>query len=358
MAAPQRPLVINESMRDSIEIHNFIYHILLKEAEEVDYLSEVVLTNSQKYFFRDMIAEASRGTKYDFIDREHGDVALNCQSILDNRSNDNFVECSEKLAHAFKAQHDKRMANGIVVVTCFSMVVNTERKRFIALLKLDYQSVLRQIRDPNNPKKVSFQEITESLIEDKSAIQKRAVIDVGSSFNWDVIAVEQGKSSSKQDTDDALGTHFKNFLNIKLKESSSALTRSVISHSKTWASKQEGLSPSDVKARVINYLEANDDLIVTVDDIRDIVCVSDSEQDTNTLKASFNSYMDEVNLSGTSFTSKSQSIPKSEKKNKLQTNKHVTITWEGDMDKAGIKKEQVGDTVRIVITANKVDAIY
>lgn len=359
MVAAKRPLVINENMRNSIEIHNFIYHILLKDAEEVDYLSEVTLTNTQKDFFRDMIAEASRGTKYDFIDSERGGVALNCRNILDDKSDENFVQCSEQLAHDFKVQHDKRMANGIVVVTCFSMVVNTERKRFIALLKLDYQSVLRQVRDPKDPKKVSFQEITESLIEDKSAIQKRAVIDIGESFDWDVIAVEQGKSVSKQDTDDALGSHFKKFLDIRLKESNSALTRSVISHAKMWASRQEShLSPIDVKARVISYLEANDERVISLDDIRDLVCVADDEEHTKALQASFNHYMDEVDLGGTSFTSKAQSIPKSEKKSKLQTNKHVTITWEGDMSKAGIEQTKVGDTVKITITANQVDAIY
>lgn len=358
MAAPQRPLVINESMRDSIEIHNFIYHILLKDAEEVDYLSEVVLTSTQKYFFRDMIAEASRGTKYDFIDAERGDVSLSCRSILEDQTDDNFVKCSEKLAFDFKLDHDKRMADGIVVVTCFSMIVNTERKRFIALLKLDYQSVLRQVRDSENPKKVSFQEIADSLVEDKSAIQKRAVIDVGTTFNWDVIAVEQGKSNSKQDTDDALGVHFKNFLGIKLKESNSALTRSVLNHSRVWAEKQDNVSPSDTKARVISFLEANDDRTVTLDEIRDIVCVAESEPETNNLKKSFNTYMDEANLSGTSFKSRAQSIPKSTKKNKWQTNKHVTITWEGEMDKAGIKKTQLGDTVKIEITANKIDAVY
>ncbi len=352
-----RPLVITESMRKSIIIHNFIYHILLISDDVVDYLSEVTLTKNQEEFFGDMIAEASRGTKYDFIDPEHGNLSTSCKSILIDQSNNNFVSESEKIAFDFKAKHDKRMADGIVVVTTFSMIVNTERKRFIALLKLDYQSVLRQIRDKTDPKKVSFQEISDSLVEDKSAIQKRAIIDVSDTFDWNVIAVERTKSTAQQDTDTAIGEHYQQFLNVKLKESNSAITRKVITHTKLWAAKQEGLISSDIKSRVINYLEANDERSINLDDIRDLVCETPNTQRSLSLKDSFNTYMDEVNLSGTEFTSKSNSIPKKERKFTMKTNKNVTIAWEGEMEKAGIVKKTSGNTVTITITANKIDVI-
>lgn len=357
MSSVKRPLVITEAMRDSIEIHNFIYHILLKDRDEVDFLSEVTLTGSQKSFFGNMIAEASRGTKYSFIDPEHSNLSICCKSILTNQSDENFVHQSEKVASDFKGQHDKRMANGIVIVTSFSMIVNTERTRFVALLKLDYQAVLRQIRDEHDPKKVSFQQITDSLVEDKSAIQKRAIVDVGDAFDWDVIAVERTKSAAKQDTDTAIGSHFQKFLSVKLRENNSAVTRRVISHTNVWAKKQEGLTSTDVKSRVINFLEANDELNVTMDDIRDLVCNSSDDDKTASLKASFNNYMDEVNLSGVQFTPKSSSIPKSERKFTMKTNKNVTINWEGEMEKAGIKKLVSGNTVTITITANEIDVI-
>lgn len=353
----QRPLVITELMRSSIEIHNFIYHILLKGSDEVDYLSEVTLTDSQIKFFSDMIAEASRGTLYDFIDPDRSPLALCSKSILDDQSNENFVRQSENIAHHFKAQHDKRMADGIVVATSFSMIVNTERKRFIALLKLDYQSVLRQIRDEADPKKVSFQQITDSLIEDKSAIQKRAIIDTGDTFDWNIIAVERTKARQHQDTDSAIGEHFQKFLNAKLRENNSALTRKAITHIKCWADKQEGLVATDIKARTVNYLKANDDNNVNLDDLRDLVCQDPDEINHQKLIQSFNTYMDEVNLSGVQFISKANSIPKSDSKFTMKTNKNVIVAWEGEMGKAGITKEIRGNTVTITITANRVDII-
>ncbi|EKO3811028.1 nucleoid-associated protein [Vibrio harveyi] len=352
-----RPMVITEPMRNSIEIHNFIYHILLKKNQGVDFLSEVSLTEDQKEFFSNMIAEASRGTKYDFIDLERGNLAINCKSILDNQTNDNFVSQSEKIAVDFKAQHDKRMSDGIVVVTSFSMIVNTERKRFVAILKLDYQAVLQQVRDVTDPTKVSFQQITESLIEDRTAIQKRAIVNIGDTFNWNVIAVERTKSVAKQDTDLAIGDHFQKFLNVKLKESNSSTTRKVITHAAQWATKQEGLVATDVKSRVINFLEANDERNINLDQVRDLICESDDEERSALLKESFDGYMDDVNLSGAQFTARANSIPKSERKFALKTNKNVTISWEGEMSKAGIKKEVTGQTVTITITANKVDVI-
>ncbi|HIF9272854.1 TPA: hypothetical protein ACX6QR_000834 [Photobacterium damselae] len=350
--AVQRPLVITDTMRKSIEIHNFIYHILLISSDTVDYLSEVTLSATQTDFFRDMIAEASRGTKYDFIDDKIGNFALSCQSILNDQSNENFVFESKKIASDFKSQHDKRMADGIVIVTSFSMVARSERKRFIALLKLDYQSVLQQIRNKQDPTKVSFQQLSDSLIENKSSIQKRAIIDMGDTFDWSVIAVERTKSAAKQDTDAAIGEHYQKFLGVRLKESNSATTRKVINHTKVWAGKQEGLIATDIKSRVINYLEANDEKNVNVDDIRDLIC-----DGNETLITSFNAYMDDVNLSGVQFTPKSNSIPKNERKFSMKTNKNVTICWEGEMDNAGIRKEESGNTVTITITANKVDVI-
>lgn len=355
MANP-RPLVITKPMRESIEIHNFIYHILLKEKNEVEYLSEVTLTESQREFFAEMIAEASRGTKYDFIDPEKSNLALSCESILIDVSTKNFIWQSEKIAVDFKGQHDKRMADGIVVVTSFSMEIQTgQRERFVAILKLDYQSVLRQVRDIKNPKKVSFQEITDSLVENKSAIQKRAIIDIGQTFDWDVIAIERSKATSDHDTDTAIGSHFQRFLNVRLKESHSAITRRVVSAVNVWAKNQEGLVASDIKSRVISHLDAHSERIVTLDDIRDLVCSDADPQQTLLLQDSFDNHMDNVNLSGVQFKSKSDSIPKKERKFEMKTNKNVTICWEGEMEQAGIQKVTTGNTVVITITANTVD---
>ncbi|MCY7296237.1 hypothetical protein [Alteromonas sp. a30] len=353
-----RALAITEAMRASITIHKFIYHILITEEEEVDYLSAVDLTETQKEFFTEMIAESSRGTKYTFVDADNAPLNEQCVDLVGNLDDDDlFLRTSERIAHNFKAQHDKRMADGIVIVTTFSMLVNLQPQNFVAIIKLDYKPVLQQIRDEDDPTKVSFEEITDSLLEEKAAIQKRAIIDVGDSFNWDVIAVERGKTGAKQDTDVAIGDHFKNFLCVRLLEDNTVLMRRAISHSKKWATQHEELIPSDVKARVVSYMEAHDAQSINMDDIKELICNHDTPETQSRLEASFDSYMDGIGLNGAQFTPSRNSIPKKDKKTKLKTNMNVTVEWLGKMEDVGVKQETRNNRTVITITADNVDDI-
>ncbi|SUI84835.1 37-kD nucleoid-associated bacterial protein [Shewanella putrefaciens] len=349
-----RNLVITQEMRDTITIHSFIYHILKTDIDTVEYLTAVTLTTDQTKFFQDMIAESSRGTKYRFSDKANAPLYTQCLALLSNIHDETmFLDKSESIAHNFKATHDKRMADGIVVVTTFSMVVNTQTHNFVAILKLDYKPVLQQIRDKSDPTKVTFQEITDSLLEDKAAIQKRAIVDIGQSFNWDVIAVERGKSVSKQDTDIAIGEHFKNFLSVSLLEDNSVVTRKAITHASKWAQKHAELISSEVKARVISFLDAHNEQNISMDDIRDLLCENTNQNTKAMLINSFNSYMDNVSLSGVQFTSKANSIPKSEKRTKVKTNKNVILQWEGEMIASGITKEiKNGQTIFTIVADN------
>lgn len=354
----QRSLAISQSMRESISIHKFIYHILLSSEDEVDYLSAVSLTETQKEFFQEMIAESSRGTKYTFVDSDNSLLYEKCNEIVGNLDDDDlFIRASKQLANSFKSQHDKRMADGIVIVTAFSMLVNMQPKNFVAILKLDYKPVLQQKRDENDPTKVTFEEITDSLLEEKAAIQKRAIIDVGESFNWDAIAIERGKTGAKQDSDVAIGDHFRNFLSVKLLENNTVLMRKAISHSKKWATQHEELVPSDVKARVISYIEAHDEQTVNMDDIKELVCNCDNPDTKTRLESSFDSYMDEVGLNGVQFTPSSNSIPKKDKKTKLKTNMNVTVEWQGEMRDAGVETAHVNGRTVITIIADNIDDI-
>lgn len=319
--ATNRSLVINQTMRDSIKIHDFIYHILITSADDVDYLEQVTLNPKQTDFFKEMIAESSRGTKYQFKDRVDPSLFNDCSMILDNPDDDDFfINQSEIIAKNFKAEHDKRMADGIVIITVFSMEVNSKRERFIAILKLDYKPVLQQVRDPKKPKHVIFKEITDSLVEDKSAIQKRAIIDIGDSFDWDVIAVERSRTVAEQDTESAIGDHFSNFLNVKLLMNNSAMTKKAITHIYQWAKGEQTLTATDIKAKTIHYVEAHDGKTINMDDVRGLICDHPDEKIKADLTTSFDTFMDEVGFNGVQFTARKNSIAASEKKNKVTTN--------------------------------------
>ena len=354
----RRSLAISDAMRDSIQIHKFIYHILITDEEEVDYLSAVNLTSTQKDFFTEMIAESSRGTKYTFVDVENALLNGQCEELVNNLNDDElFLKLSKSIAHSFKSKHDKRMANGIVIVTTFSMLVNMQPQNFVAIIKLDYKPVLQQIRDTDDPTKVSFEEITDSLLEEKAAIQKRAIIDVGESFNWDVIAVERGKTGAQQDTDVAIGDHFRSFLSVRLLEDNTVLMRRAIAQSKKWATQHEELIPSDVKSRVVSYMDAHDGQAINMDDVRDLICIHENPETQARLALSFDKYMDEIGLSGNQFTPSKNSIPKKDKKTKLKTNMNVTVEWIGEKEDVGVEQKTVNGRTVITITADNVDDI-
>jgi hypothetical protein len=159
--------------------------------------------------------------------------------------------------------------------------------------------------------------------------------------------------TSKQDTEVAIGDHFKNFLSVTLLEGNSVMTRKAISHTSTWANRHSELVPSDVKARVVSFLDAHNEQNINMDNIRDLLCQNADQNIQDLLTDSFNGYMDDVSLSGVQFTSKANSIPKSDKRTKVKTNKNVILQWEGEMSSSGITKEiKSGQTIFTIVADN------
>jgi 3-oxoacyl-ACP reductase-like protein len=181
------------------------------------YLDEVTLSVSQEKFFTDKVIECARGTQYLFEDVNKSKTPVMCSEILNNPTL-NFVNNSRELAEHFLVSHPNTASSGVLIITRVTMVINTVAKSFIAILKVDYTKVLQQVRDKKNPKLMTFKEIVDSLSEDKSAIQKRVLVDVGNNFKWDVLAVERGRVGQKQDTNSAITDYFKKFLSVKLRE--------------------------------------------------------------------------------------------------------------------------------------------
>jgi hypothetical protein len=351
-----RVRAITDSMRDSIEIKHFIYHILDTDEDEVDFLSEVTLDSDQKDFFKEMIADSSKGTRYLFTDIESYSTCLQAKSTLDNYDDRAvFINASKLIATNFRTQHDRRMTNGIFVMSTFSMLVDSVRKNFVAILKIDYKPVYQQVRNSQDRSKVTFQEIRESLSQEKASIKNKALIDFSDTFAWDVMALERGKSTFDQDTDSAVGVHFKTFLHVRLMESNSTLTKNALSQVKAWAETEEHVDATDAKSRAISFITANADVSITMDDIKEVVCIHHVAEIKDSLEASFDSHMESVELNGVQFVAKSGSITDKDRKNKIRTNHGVTIEWQGLKNNSGIKVSTVAGKQVITITAENID---
>ena len=354
-----RASVLSEEQRRELQVENFIYHIIKKGEDTPSYLSEVVLANErQRTFFRDIIAETGQGTQYVFVNQT-SDFKTHCQNIIDNPDT-NFVSESRVLAQNFLSLHTGgSMSDGVLIVARVSIPISIDRVSFIALIKLDYTPVMRQHRNETDENIVELEEILEALSEQKSSIQKRALVDINNSFDWDVLAVERKRSGAVMDTEDAITDYFKNFMDIKLKETDSALTKRVVVACHQWAKSYDGdlndRTPADIRHSVINLMDAYENGHIDYDDLKECICTHTNENQSQRMKESFDAYMDQEGLGGVSFSPKPKSIPGRARKGIWETDTGIQIIWNGVRSIDELKKEiQHDGSVVITIKANSI----
>ncbi|WP_065204273.1 nucleoid-associated protein [Shewanella woodyi] len=338
----ERESILNQGVRDSLEIHNFIYHIIETAKAKPDYLESVQLTGTQKHFFKDMLLETAKGTRYQFTDKANNTLVNHCQEIITDPDG-KFVDTSKLIVSDFKKTHSGPMSDGIVIVAHASMVIKNVKQYFVFLLKVDYTKVLAQKRDPKNKGHVSFTEIADTLSEDKKAIQKRALIDVSNTFDWDVLAVERGKSTSQLDTEIAITKYFKDFLAVKLQKVDSSYSRMVPTKIYQWAMSIGDPEAFLKKAKAVDFIKINDGQPISMDSIRDLVCndVDQAKQDDNI--QTFNDFMDKHEFNGVQFIARKNSIVERDKVTKIRNNNKVTIEWPGEPAAAGVTITYLAD---------------
>lgn len=340
-----RESVLLSTHRDSLIIENFIFHVILKGEKVPRYLDMVTFADdAQKQFFKELILAAAEGTQYSFVDRDNSDFVENCQLIVDDPVT-NFVNLSKKLTHSFHELHSGNVNDGIFVIARVSMIIDRERKSFIALLKVDYSRVYQTIKEHTDEEliKVTFKEIQESIAEDKKKIQKWALIDVGNHFGWNVLAKQRGRLGRQADTPEAISDYFKRFLGVTERECDSNLTREFVTQVSAWARQQEGLPedeiPNNYKARAISYMEAADNF--DSDAFINLVVRDEDPERKEKQSEALREFLADKGLAGQAFTPKPNSLPKSQKKNTLKTGFGVTITWEGNMQDNGIEIDNI-----------------
>ncbi len=363
-----RDSVLSEEQKSQLQVENFIYHIIKKDEEKPEYLEEVHLANDrQKEFFRKIIAETGQGTQYKFIndlksvDKNDNTTPFqkNCESIIKSPDK-NFVKVSRLLAQDFLSRHTGgSMSDGVLIVARVTIPVNIDRVSFLALLKLDYTPVMRQHRAHKNGSVVELEEVLEALSEQKTSVQKRALVNIGNEFEWDVLAVERKKTGAFLDTEIAITDYFKNFMGIRLKQNDSSLTKKIVTECHAWAKSYEGdkgnRTPADIRHSVISYIDAYEDKQLDYDEFKDIICRHEDSKKSDQMKDDFDEYMADKGLKGISFSPKPKSIPGRSRKGIWETDTGIQIIWDGQRSTNQLKKEVMPDgAVKITIIANKI----
>lgn len=343
--------VLTRQERASIRIDRFIFHILVSGEEEPAYLEAVLLEENQKAFFRDRIADAAEGTQYVFIDRNDG-TAVSCRRIVDGTDED-FLEESKRLAREFLGYHMGRAtSSGAFIVAAINVEHAGERVPLIAMLKMDHQRVLSIITSREDKGLVArMQEVLNTFVEAKAALQKVALVDVGRHYAWDALAWERR-------SDEGVADYFKHFLGVTLREDPSHWTRQAVGAVTRWAkANSDGLAEGDslfaVKARAVQYMQTHD--AFTTDGFLDMVVRSPDPGERAALRASLTRELAEAGIAGQQFTPKPGSLKSRDVRNRLTTLEGVSLEWTGDPNAKGMTITRGDDgRTRIVIDSQGV----
>jgi hypothetical protein len=332
--------VLTQPQKDSIQIKKFIFHIIIESELNPVFLDEIELTPSQLDFFRQRFIDAAEGTQFEFNDKTTSDVFIRCEKIVNDP--DQFHEMSKFLTASFKTHHKKKTTSDGVFIT--SLVSIEDKADIIFLLKIDNKKVYEYKK---LGEKYIMEEIKNTFSEDKKAIQKIAIVDVGNYFVWDVLASDRYPTPGK-----AIRDFFANFLAVHERETPSVLTSKTISAIRKWAvANKAELDPEQetatYKNRCVEYLK-NTPKVKFNDLINRVV----SDQDNNRksrLKKSLKSYLEEQGLYGQSFKPSQGFINKTETKHIRKTAEGIKIEWEG---------ETADVNIEIPNTPNPNDGLY
>ncbi|HPQ25071.1 MAG TPA: nucleoid-associated protein [Gammaproteobacteria bacterium] len=335
--------VLTPAEKASIQIRYFIFHILIAGNENPTTLSEVELTDEQRQFFCDRLAQAAEGTQFVFSDRA-ASTPQRCERMLQNPA-DNFVDESIGLAQDFLNHHRRNMSDGVFIVALVDIQRGAEQIPLISLIKIDHTRVLEyQTQETATGLVAKLHEVINTFVEDKKALQKVALLDHGQSYGWDVLA-------SDRNSPDKISEYFRKFLSVTEREHDSHWTREAVRAVTAWAFENEGALSDDAsgyKHRAITYMDTH--AVFETDGFIDMVLNEGDPQRRAQLHASLHDGLAHRGIAGQTFSPKPGSLTKTAKRNKWVTVEGVTVEWEGDADAAGVAFEELdGGRTRIVI---------
>lgn len=232
------------------------------------------------------------------------------------------MEISKEITSNFRTAHTGKNTNdGVFIIT----IASIKKRKLLFLIKLDHKKVYEYKLQGS---KALLEEVKNTFTEDKTAIQKVALIDIDSNVVWDVLVYDRSNPGS-------ITGFFARFLSVLPRETESDLTKKTQSAALKWASQNKeiidpGQEPSFYKTRARNYL-MNTALFDTDDYINSVI-QDDNDERREVLKDSFLTFLTEEGLAGQNFVPKRDVLtPKDQTKNVRQTAEGVKIEWSGNM---------------------------
>lgn len=310
--------VLSISDKEAIKIEKLIFHIILTENVNPIFLEELVITEEQQKFFRERLVDAAQGRQYKFTEDKPPIQELT-KKILSS-SDEDFLKISKDITERFQTIHTGSTNDGVFIIS----IASIRNRKLLFLIKLDHKKVYEYKLKGST---ALLEEIKNTFSEDKTAIQKVALIDADSNVVWDVLVFDRSKPGG-------VTKFFANFLSVLPRETDADLTIKTQFAARKWATDNKKVidpkqEPSFYKNRARDYL-MNASLFDTDDFINNVIYDEDYKR-RNYLKESFRTYLDDLGLAGQNFIPKKEALTPKEQKNIRQTAEGVKIEWIGDM---------------------------
>lgn len=310
--------VLSITDKESIKIEKLIFHIILTDNVTPVFLEELDVTPEQQKFFRDRLADAAQGRQFIFTD-DNPPIKTLADKLISNSGSD-FLEISKGITSRFKSTHTQSSNNGVFIVSLASI----GKRKLLFLIKLDHKKVYEYKLKGN---KALLAEVKNTFSEDKTAIQKVALIDINPNIVWDVLVYDRSKPAGITD-------YFARFLSVLPRETDAMLTQKMQNTVIKWAKNHKSeidpnQEPSEYKIRARNYL-MNTDLFDTDEYIKAVI-QDDDETRRAKQKGSFRQHLEESGLAGQTFSPKKDALTKKSTKNIRQTAEGVKMEWEGNI---------------------------
>ena len=313
----KRESVLTEKDKESIEIVQFIFHIIIEKDAKPLYLNQVSLNNEQIEFFKKRLIDVAQGIRCIFPDKPNSSTYNFCKTIIEDESS--FIKMSKKLTSSFKEQHKGNTSDGVFIV---SQVKIRENPGFIFLIKIDNRLVYQY---KVNNDRATLKRIKDTFVEDTKAIQKMALISISDVYAWEALVYERNSDSIKK--------YFKNFLAVTEKDDIFDLTKKTLRAATQWANLNKSLlnsidTAANYKQRAINYLTSHS--IFNSDEFIDTVLYDEDEERRSRAKASFKEFLQELGIYGQNYKISRIALDNNTLKHKKITAEGLTMSWTGD----------------------------
>lgn len=224
---------LSDDELSGLGIEQSVFHIVGPSKEEHFKLLAAFDATDHAAFFLGRIRSIHGGNRYRFL----ADSPVRAQlSRIDARANA-FQEESENLAIAFNEEHGGSTAIGAFLV--FSL--NCPTGRLFALMKFEDEKVLSYNFKAGVAKPApTFDEIKQTFVQNRNALQKAALIRLSSDGESDVVYVTDRQNPARP------AAYFERFLHVQRLRSEGELTRATMNVARKVVMKHRDKLPPDV----------------------------------------------------------------------------------------------------------------